>query len=84
MPCVLEVTSFPFTIHCCSLQDPSVSSHVVQPLPVYRTGLASDKLTELYDICYHLLQLYCDRSYDLGQLVNPATFTPCVLDYRLV
>ncbi|XP_065908054.1 nuclear pore complex protein Nup98-Nup96-like [Dysidea avara] len=66
--------------------DPQVLSHVIQPLlvPVYRTGQISDNLTELQDICYHLLQLYCDHSHDLSQLINPATFTPCVLDYQLI
>ncbi|XP_022250007.1 nuclear pore complex protein Nup98-Nup96-like isoform X2 [Limulus polyphemus] len=38
---------------------------------------------QLYDTCYHLLKLYCDRSHRLDQLLSPTTSVSSHLDYRL-
>ncbi|KFM59064.1 Nuclear pore complex protein Nup98-Nup96, partial [Stegodyphus mimosarum] len=37
----------------------------------------------VYDTCYHLLKLYCDRSHRLDQLLMPETYSEDHLDYRL-
>ena len=60
-----------------------MSGYIAQPVPVYHKDVQSTDI-ELYDICYHLLQLYCDHTYNLTHLINPATFTPYILDYRLM
>lgn len=37
----------------------------------------------MYDLRYHILQLYSKRSHSLETLLNPATHTPDPMDYRL-
>ncbi|NXB03607.1 NUP98 protein, partial [Cnemophilus loriae] len=37
----------------------------------------------LRDVCFHLLKLYSDRSYDLDQLLDPRSVTSDPLDFRL-
>lgn len=37
----------------------------------------------IYDLCYHLIKLYCFKSHPLEQLLNPATYTSDPLDHRL-
>uniref|UniRef100_A0A1B6CZW3 Nuclear pore complex protein Nup98-Nup96 n=2 Tax=Clastoptera arizonana TaxID=38151 RepID=A0A1B6CZW3_9HEMI len=37
----------------------------------------------VYDICYHLLKLYSNRTHSLEPLLNPAAYSPDSLDYRL-
>ena len=36
-----------------------------------------------YDVKYHLLKLYCDRSHALEHILTTATHTPDYLDHRL-
>lgn len=64
----------------------------LKPYPSYINSLdmdvemTDDKATEhetVYDTCYHLLKLYCDRAYRLDQLLIPETYTTDHLDYRL-
>ncbi|XP_054715876.1 nuclear pore complex protein Nup98-Nup96-like [Uloborus diversus] len=38
---------------------------------------------KIFDTCYHLLKLYCDRTHRFDQLLMPATYTWDHLDYRL-
>uniref|UniRef100_A0A8C5T9W2 Nuclear pore complex protein Nup98-Nup96 n=1 Tax=Malurus cyaneus samueli TaxID=2593467 RepID=A0A8C5T9W2_9PASS len=37
----------------------------------------------LRDVCFHLLKLYSDRSYELDQLLDPRSITSDPLDFRL-
>ncbi|NXL69817.1 NUP98 protein, partial [Leptocoma aspasia] len=37
----------------------------------------------LRDVCFHLLKLYSDRSYELDQLLDPRSVTSDPLDFRL-
>ncbi|KAG1655397.1 Nuclear pore complex protein Nup98-Nup96 [Nymphon striatum] len=37
----------------------------------------------MYDICYHLLKLYCKRSHRLDRLLTPTTYTNDPLDHSL-
>lgn len=43
----------------------------------------SNENENVYDTCYHLLKLYCDRSHRLDKLLMPETYTTDHLDYRL-
>ena len=52
------------------------------PSPVYVESLTNKNET-LYDLRYHLLQLYSKRSHPMESLLNPATHTADPLDYRL-
>ncbi|EZA58163.1 hypothetical protein DMN91_011854 [Ooceraea biroi] len=47
----------------------------------YDTELSNGK--RVYDLCFHLLKLYCTGNHDLGQLLNPLSYTANPLDYRL-
>lgn len=56
------------------------------PEPEYREDdydaeLSNGKRT--YDLCFHLLKLYCTGNHDLGELLNPLSYTANPLDYRL-
>ncbi|TKC36301.1 hypothetical protein EI555_012157, partial [Monodon monoceros] len=59
------------------------------PLPSYLedSGFVveeeQDSQRPLQDVCFHLLKLYCDRHYDLNQLLEPRSITADPLDYRL-
>lgn len=64
------------------------------PFPPYIENnpiLLAETLTDInngvnnvpYDTSYHLLKLYCNRSYRMDKLLNPITSTPSHLDYRL-
>ncbi|XP_075054497.1 nuclear pore complex protein Nup98-Nup96 [Mixophyes fleayi] len=65
--------------------------YAAYPLPSYLEGpcLQSDddsmetSSSVKRDVCFHLLKLYSDRSYDLRQLLDPASVTVDPLDYRL-
>ena len=46
-------------------------------------GSKGNESENVYDTCYHLLKLYCDRSYRLDKLLMPETYTTDHLDYRL-
>lgn len=47
----------------------------------YDATISNGKRT--YDLCYHLLKLYCTGNHDLGELLNPLSYTANPLDYRL-
>ncbi|GBM73219.1 Nuclear pore complex protein Nup98-Nup96 [Araneus ventricosus] len=57
------------------------------PYPLYMEDLDnSEKLEEfdvVFDTCYHILKLYCDRSYRFDLLLMPETYSTAHLDYRL-
>ncbi|KAL9891435.1 nuclear pore complex protein Nup98-Nup96 [Glossina fuscipes] len=58
------------------------------PIPTYmeEDSLFSEqqrKYQPVYDLRYHLLQLFSKRSHPLESLLNPATHTPDPMDYRL-
>lgn len=54
------------------------------PSPAYFERDATTKESKtIYDLRYHLLQLYSKRSHPLETLLNPATHTPDPMDYRL-
>ncbi|KAI9225397.1 MAG: nuclear protein 96-domain-containing protein [Piptocephalis tieghemiana] len=64
------------------LQVPSGLSHAV---PWYQQGEVADGRNEgTRDVLYHLLRLYCQRdTYPLGELLEPRSYGPSPLDYRL-
>lgn len=47
----------------------------------YDAEISNGKI--IYDLCFHLLKLYCTGNHDLGELLNPLSYTPNPLDYRL-
>ncbi|XP_063041599.1 nuclear pore complex protein Nup98-Nup96 isoform X2 [Engraulis encrasicolus] len=59
------------------------------PLPPYLESGDPEEMEEsgmkipVYDICFHLLKLYCDRHHNLQHLLDPSTVTVQRLDYRL-
>lgn len=54
------------------------------PTPVYMENvLHYNEKDTIYDLRYHLLQLFSKRSHPLESLLNPATHTPDPMDYRL-
>ncbi|PIO24649.1 hypothetical protein AB205_0076280 [Aquarana catesbeiana] len=59
------------------------------PLPSYLENADLAMESETFppsmqrDVCFHLLKLYSDRSYDLRQLLDPRSITSDPLDYRL-
>ena len=66
----------------------SDNAYAKRPDPPYLDSLSDDCIEtahgrKLNDLCYHLLQLYCERSHPLEQLLNPATHTDDPRDYRL-
>lgn len=60
--------------------------YAAAPEPKYKENDYDAELTNgkrIYDLCFHLLKLYCTGNHDLGQLLNPLTYTANPLDYRL-
>lgn len=55
-----------------------VASGVMPPAPA-----SSRPPAKHFDTCYHLLQLFCDRSHSLEHLLLPRNSVPHVMDYRL-
>ncbi|KAL7727665.1 hypothetical protein ACLKA6_013265 [Drosophila palustris] len=54
------------------------------PRPSYKgLGLGSESDTAVYDLRYHLLQLYSQRVHSLEQTLNPITHTSDPMDFRL-
>ncbi|XP_050452741.1 nuclear pore complex protein Nup98-Nup96 [Cataglyphis hispanica] len=56
------------------------------PEPEYRKNDYDAELSngkQIYDLCFHLLKLYCTGNHDLGELLNPLSYTANPLDYRL-
>ncbi|XP_053983481.1 nuclear pore complex protein Nup98-Nup96 isoform X4 [Hylaeus volcanicus] len=68
--------------------DPSKTTDVyaTSPTPEYKGGdyeLELNNGKPIYDLCFHLLKLYCTGNHALGELLNPAAHTADPLDYRL-
>lgn len=61
--------------------------YAATPEPEYRKNYDYDvELSngkQSYDLCFHLLKLYCTGNHDLGELLNPLSYTANPLDYRL-
>ena len=53
------------------------------PCPPYMEARGDTPLSPLYDSCYHLLQLYCNRDYSMDLTLQPAGSTSHLLDYRI-
>ncbi|ALC47795.1 Nup98-96, partial [Drosophila busckii] len=56
--------------------------YAVPPKPSYKQAPYSSQ-TEVYDLRYHLLQLYSKRVHSLEQTLNPITHTDDPMDFRL-
>ncbi|XP_032667417.1 nuclear pore complex protein Nup98-Nup96 isoform X2 [Odontomachus brunneus] len=60
--------------------------YAAAPEPEYRGSDYDAEISNgrrIYDLCYHLLKLYCTGIHDLGELLNPLSYTANPLDYRL-
>jgi len=56
------------------------------PEPEYRENDYDAELNNgkrIHDLCFQLLKLYCKGNHDLGELLNPLSYTANPLDYRL-
>ncbi|XP_004537879.1 nuclear pore complex protein Nup98-Nup96 [Ceratitis capitata] len=53
------------------------------PTPCYMDNTNFNEKYTLYDLRYHLLQLFSKRSHPMESLLNPATHTADPMDYRL-
>jgi len=55
------------------------------PVAPYLSGkkYCGDSELEAYDMCYHLLKLYCDKCYPLHKILAPSTYTAAPLDHHL-
>ncbi|XP_076242431.1 nuclear pore complex protein Nup98-96 isoform X2 [Calliopsis andreniformis] len=61
-------------------------AYAAQPKPEYRGNDCEIEINgekSIYDLCFHLLKLFCVGNHALGELLNPATHTADPLDYRL-
>lgn len=61
-------------------------AYATVPEPEYRENEYDTELSNgkrIYDLCFHLLKLYCTGNHDLGELLNPLSYTANPLDYRL-
>lgn len=61
-------------------------AYAAVPEPEYRENEYDTELSNgksIYDLCFHLLKLYCTGNHDLGELLNPLSYTANPLDYRL-
>lgn len=63
--------------------DASQSAEAASPLPSYVNEYRIDTARQIYDVRYHLLQLFSKRSHPLETLLNPATHSVDLLDFRL-
>lgn len=60
--------------------------YAAAPEPEYRGSDYDAEISSgrrIYDLCFHLLKLYCTGIHDLGKLLNPLSYTANPLDYRL-
>lgn len=53
------------------------------PDPPYQATYNSNSSNQVYDIRYHLLKLYSQRSHPMESLLNPSTHTADSMDFRL-
>lgn len=58
-------------------------SDAAAPLPPYINEYRINSEQQIHDIRYHILQLYSKRSHPLETLLNPATHTADLMDFRL-
>nr|XP_034193442.1 nuclear pore complex protein Nup98-Nup96 [Osmia lignaria] len=61
-------------------------AYATAPKPEYKGDDYEIEITNgkaIYDLCFHLLKLFCTGNHGLGELLNPATHTVDPLDYRL-
>lgn len=60
-------------------------AYSAEPRPEYFTDDYETEMNgkNVYDLCFHLLKLYCTGSHSLEVLLNPMTHTADPLDYRL-
>lgn len=66
--------------------DEATESLASMPSPPYQTKydvLAQTLAEPLQDIRYHILKLYSRRSHSMEKLLNPATHTCDIMDFRL-
>lgn len=56
-------------------------ANVAMPLPNYKSQLERDR--KYFDIRYHLLKLFSQRSHPLETLLHPAGYSTDLMDYRL-
>lgn len=74
--CVSSVTDSILAYEQNSLNE---DANVAQPVPAYcKSGDC-----KFYDIRFHLMKLYSQRSHSLEVLLNPANYTKDLMDYRL-
>lgn len=61
--------------------------YALPPQPEYMTEtdfeVEVNDAAPIYDLCFHLLKLYCTGDHAFGVLLNPSTHTTDPLDYRL-
>lgn len=58
-------------------------SDAAAPLPPYINEYRINSPKQIHDIRYHLLQLYSKRSHPLETVLNPATHSADLMDFRL-
>lgn len=51
--------------------------------PHLEDSVQTNKREEIFDTCYHLIKLYCDKTHNLNDLLSPLTHTSNRIDYRL-
>jgi len=69
-----------------SFNTTETEAYAATPEPEYKENDYDAELNNskrIYDLCFHLLKLYCTGNHDLGQLLNPLSYTANPLDYRL-
>ncbi|KAK2583571.1 hypothetical protein KPH14_009516 [Odynerus spinipes] len=65
--------------------DPTEAYSVI-PEPEYRNDGYDAEISNgksVYDLCFHILKLYCTGNHSLEELLNPLTHTADPFDYRL-
>lgn len=64
---------------------PEDENYASPPVPLYSDQFTVETSSNkpVYDVRYHLLKLFSTKSYPLEPILDPATFTPDALDYRL-
>lgn len=60
----------------------NVNANVANPVPPYCSAKDASKC-KYYDLRFHLLKLYSQRSHALEVLLNPANYSKDLMDYRL-
>ncbi|KYN31615.1 Nuclear pore complex protein Nup98-Nup96 [Trachymyrmex septentrionalis] len=69
-----------------SFNTTEAQAYAAIPEPEYREDDYDAELNNgkrIHDLCFQLLKLYCTGNHDLGELLNPLSYTANPLDYRL-